>query len=295
MEIGLNLSFAVKRWTEPLQLAKMCRNDFGVKHIQFTWDLIDPWWPDNERNHLVREYKDAFESEGLVIDATFGGIAGYIYSQLLSPSETQRKISFEFFKRAIDLTLEMGAGVMGTPVGGMSYNDSRNPSRRSELYSIMLEYIRNLASYGKEKGLSEIHIEATPLNTEFPHSPDVSLKMMQDLEGTEIPVKLLIDWGHALYKPLLENEADMQLWLEKCRPYLGSIHLQQTDGMLDRHWDFTKKGIVTPGLIRKTAEATKTEDVIQYLEVVTIFEDTDENVYEGMKKTMDFLHKELNW
>ena len=195
MELGLNLSFAVKRWTEPVQLAKMCKEDFGVKHIQFTWDLIDPWWPDKERNKLIKEYKDAFESEGLIIDATFGGIAGYIFSQLLSPTETQRDISLEFFKRSIDLTIEMGADVMGTPVGGMSFNDSRNPARRSELYSIMLDYVRKLASYGKEKGLKEIHIEATPLNTEFPHSPDVSVKMMQDLEGSDIPVKLLIDWG----------------------------------------------------------------------------------------------------
>ena len=168
MEIGLNLSFAVKRWTEPVQLARMCKNDFRVRHIQFTWDLIDPWWPEKERNKLVREYRDAFESEGLFIDATFGGIAGYIYSQLLSPTETQRNISFEFFKRSIDMTIEMGADIMGTPVGGMSYNDSRNPARRSELYGLMLEYLRELASYGKKKGLKEIHIEATPLDTEFP-------------------------------------------------------------------------------------------------------------------------------
>ncbi len=65
----------------------------------------------------------------------------------------------------------------------------------------MLNYIRKLAVYGKEKGLKEIHIEATPLLTEFPHSPAVSVKMMEDLKGTAIPVKLLIDWGHALYKP----------------------------------------------------------------------------------------------
>ena len=65
--------------------------------------------------------------------------------------------------------------------------------------------------------------------------------------------------------------------------------------MLDRHWDFTTEGIITPELIKKTVEATGTGDVTQYLEVVTIFEDTDENVYDRMKKTMDFLHKELDW
>ena len=295
MELGLNLSFAVKRWTEPVQLAKMCRDDFGVKRIQFTWDLIDPWWPDKERNKLIQEYRDAFETEGLVIDATFGGLASYSYSQLLSPTKTQRDISYEFFKRAIDLTSEIGAEIMGTPVGGMSYDDSRNLLRRSELYSQLLDYLRNLASYGKKKGLKELQIEATPLNTEFPHSPDVSLQMMNDLAGTDIPVTLLIDWGHALYEPLLNDQANMEIWLRKCKQYVGAIHLQQTDGMLDQHWDFTKDGIITPELIKKTAELTGTEDVIQYLEVVTIFEQTDESVFEGMKRTMDFLHGALDW
>ncbi len=293
MKLGLNLSFAVKRWVEPVQLARMCKDDFGVQHIQFTWDLIDPWWPDEKRDIIVLEYKNAFEDAGLSIDATFGGLAAYSYTQLLSPSEVQRDISFAFFKRAIDLSVKMGAGVMGTPVGGMSYNEARDPQRRGERYNSMLGYVRQLAAYGKEKGLKEIHIEATPLWTEFPHSPEASVQMMKDLQGTDIPVKLLIDWGHALYKPLLNEQADMALWLKACAPYVGAIHLQQTDGMLDRHWDFTKEGIVTPELIKKATKDAGLDDIVQYLEVVTIFESQDDEVYKGMKETMDYLHKAL--
>jgi len=118
--------------------------------------------------------------------------------------------------------------------------------------------------------------------------------MMKDLEGTAIPIKLLIDWGHALYRPLLKGEADMELWLKKCAPYVGSIHLQQTDGMLDRHWDFTKEGIVTPEYIKRAVSASGLEAVPQYLEVVTIFEEEDDAVYEGIKNTMDYLRQELS-
>ena len=294
MKLGLNLSFAVKRWIEPERLAKLIKNDFGVDHIQFTWDLIDPWWPEEQRKIMAQEYKTAFEKAGVTVDATFGGLASYSYAHLLAPSEIQREIAFSFFKRAIDLTIELGAEVMGTPVGGMSYDDARNPERREDLYKEMLQYIRKLAEYGKTRGLKEIHIEATPLITEFPHSPQVSIQMMKDLEGTEIPVKLLIDWGHALYKPLLKEEADINLWFQKCAPYIGSIHLQQTDGLLDRHWDFTHKdGIITPELIKDAVKKANLENITQYLEVVTTFEEDDDKVYEGMKKTMDYLHKEL--
>jgi sugar phosphate isomerase/epimerase len=294
MKLGLNLSFATKRWMEPSQLAAMCRNEFNIKHVQFTWDLIDPWWPEVQRDVLIQEYRRSFEAEGVSIDATFGGIASYTYAQLLAPSFEQREISFLFFKRAVDLTAAMGAGIMGTPVGGMSYHDSNDEKRRSELYAVMLDYLEKIAQYGKEKGLEEIHIEATPLITEFPHNPGVSVQMMKDLEGSAIPFKLLIDWGHALYKPLLKEEADMGLWLKLCAPYVGSIHLQQTDGLLDRHWDFTKQGIITPQMIKKATEEAGLEDVIQYLEIVPAFEASDEEVYENMKKTMEYLHRELN-
>jgi len=295
MKLGLNLSFAVKRWIEPERLAKLVKDDFGVDHIQFTWDLIDPWWPEEQRRIMAQEYKAAFENAGVTVDATFGGLASYSYAHLLAPYKTQREIAFSFFKRAIDLTMELGADVMGTPVGGMSYDDSRNPERREALYREMLQYIRKLAEYGKARGLKEIHIEATPLITEFPHSPQVSIQMMKDLEGTEIPVKLLIDWGHALYKPLLKEEADIHLWFQQCAPYIGSIHLQQTDGLLDRHWDFTHKdGIITPELIKSAVQKANLEDITQYLEVVTIFEEDDDTVYEGMKKTMEYLHRELD-
>lgn len=294
MKLGLNLSFAVKRFLEPEKLAHMCRHDFGTDHVQFTWDLIDPWWPEELRDVLAIRYKEAFEEESVHIDATFGGLASYSYAHLLAPAKEQREAAFLFFKRAIDLTAVMGAKVMGTPVGGMSYDDARCPARREERYEEMLGYVRRLASYGKEKGLGEIHIEATPLITEFPHSPEVSVKMMKDLEGTDIPVKLLVDWGHALYEPLLKEEADIERWFDTCAPYIGSIHLQQTDGQWDRHWDFTKKGIVTPELIRRATAGAGLEDVMQYLEVVTIFEDDDDAVYDGMKKTMDYLHRELD-
>lgn len=294
MNLGLNLSFAVKRWIEPEKLAAMCKNDFGVHHVQFTWDLIDPWWPTKQRDVMVKAYRDAFEEAGVEIDATFGGLASYSYAHLLAPCKEQREAAFLFFKRAIDLTVDMGSKVMGTPVGGMSYDDARSPERRETLYQEMLDYLRKLAQYGKAKGLEEIHIEATPLITEFPHNPEVSVKMMKDLEGTDIPVKLLIDWGHALYKPLLKEEADINVWFTKCAPYIGSIHLQQTDGQLDRHWDFTKSGIITPELIKRATKDAGLDDIPQYLEVVTIFEEDDDVVYEGMKKTMEYLHRELS-
>lgn len=294
MKLGLNLSFAVKRWLEPDRLAAMIRQDFGIEHVQFSWDFIDPWWPRQQRDVLAGHFREAFEKEGVQIDCTFGGSANYVFAHLLAPEKAQRDAALIFLKRAADLTLDLGAKAMGTPLGALSYDDARNPERRERRYQDMLGYVRELAAYGKEQGLEEIHIEPTPVFGEIPYNIEDSLRLMEDLKDTDIPVKLLIDWGHALCKPLLKEEADIELWFQRCAPYIGAIHLQQMDGQWDRHWDFSHEGgIITPELILRATHNAGLDDIYQYLEVVTIYEDEDDRVYEGMKKTMDYLHREL--
>ncbi|NLC26927.1 MAG: sugar phosphate isomerase/epimerase [Fastidiosipila sp.] len=293
MILGLNLSFAVKRWLDPVLLAKMCREDFGVKHVQFTWDLIDPWWPDPQRAKLIASYKEAFEDAGVIIDSTFGGLASYSYAHLLAPTLEQRQVAVIFFKRAIDLTAELGAPVMGTPVGGMDYQEARDAKMRKLRYNGMLETVRELASYGADKGLKELQIEAVPISTEYPSTPEEACQLIADLGDTDIPVNLLIDWGHAVYKPLYGKDASMQQWISECKSYLSAIHLQQTDGLFDRHWDFTTEGLVTPKAIREVIVQEDIDHVPAYLEVVTAFESTDEEVYEGIKASMDLLNLEL--
>ena len=265
MKLGLNLSFAVKRWMIPQELAKLCK-ELGAKYIQFTWDLCDPWWPEEQRDKIAREYADAFRAEGLELTGTFGGLAAYSFPQLLAPLPEMREVSMTFFKRAIDMTRAMGTDVIGTPLGGMDYLHTNDPVERENRYQEMLGLVRELADYGAKKGLREIMIEATPLATEFPHSPEAAVKLMKDLDGsTAIPVRLLI-------------------------AYVSAIHLQQCDGLLDRHWDFTNEnGIITPELIRTVTHNAGADDIVQYLEVVTAFEAFDEDVLKGMRETMKLL------
>ena len=126
-------------------------------------------------------------------------------------------------------------------------------------------------------------------------SAKTTWQMMKALEGTDIPIKLLVDWGHALYKPLLKEEADIELWFNKCcSVIIGSIHFTADRRAVGQTLDFThEEGIITPELIKRATTGAGLDDITQYLEVVTIFEDDDDAVYEGMKKTMDYLHKEL--
>ena len=292
MNLGLNLSFAVKRWMYPEELAAMIQTEFGVTKIEFTWDMLDPWWPEDIRDVLAVRWAKAFRDAGLEIVSSFGGLAGYTYGHLLAPLAEQRAAGLAFFKRAIDMTSVMGVRTIGTPIGGMSNEDSASDKLRAKRYRDAVDSLVELSTYAKFRGVEKILIEATPLSTEFPHSPAESLRLMNDLEGkTAVPVRLLLDWGHVLFRPLLGEQADMALWLRECQPFVEELHIQQTDGLLDRHWDFTREGIVTPELIRQVAAMTKTEHLVQFAEFVYPFEATDEDVFDGVKRSMRFLSK----
>jgi sugar phosphate isomerase/epimerase len=293
MKIGLNLSFAVKRWLIPEELAAMVRRDFRTTYVQFTWDLVDPWWPTPDRDAIAKRWSWALKEEGLVLGGTFAGLAAYTYPQLMGPTAEHRRISLQFLKRAVDMTAVMEAGCIGMPLGGMTHEDAVNEGRRKAVYAEVLDLLRELAAYARQAGLTKILIEPTPVATEFPSDPRGSLQLMKDLEGTAVPFRLLVDWGHAIFAPLLKNDADMGIWIDTCLPYIDCFHLQQTDGLMDRRWSFAKSGKLSPAVTKEIVERHSAGDLIQYVELIYAFEDTDEYVYTDVRDTMLMLQSEL--
>ena len=91
MKLGVNLSFAVKRWLDPVKLAAIVRDRLGVTYVQYTWDLSDPWWPEARRDRVARGYASAFREAGLVVESSFGGLASYTYNNLLAPTDDLRQ------------------------------------------------------------------------------------------------------------------------------------------------------------------------------------------------------------
>jgi len=290
MKLGLNLSFAVKRWLDPEELAGVLADEIGITDVQFSWDMIDPWWPDEQRNALASAFGEAFAKSNIRMGSTFGGTASYHFARLLAPTEEQRAIAEGFLKRAVDLTVELGAAVVGTPLGGMTHRDAYYTPRRDFIYGRTLEAVTRITEYAKRRGLKRFVIEPVPVETEFPYDPDGSRQLVEDLSATcALPVGLLLDWGHALFEPLLKEQANMDVWLERCGDYVDSFHLQQTDGSLDGHWSFSRDGHLSPERIDAILARHDLSQKVQYLELIYPFEYTDAFVLEDVKRTVRFL------
>ncbi|MFV0358523.1 sugar phosphate isomerase/epimerase family protein [Tropicimonas sp.] len=290
MKLGLNLSFAIKRWLGGERLAAMVAGDLDTRYVQFTWDLVDPGWPEFPRDAIARDYARAFARAGVTIESTFGGLASYTYNHLLAPTPELRELGSEHLRRAIDMTAAMEVPATGMPFGSYSADDAIDPLRREEIYKEALERYVALSRHARERGLSMLLVEPVPLATEFPSSAADARRMMSDLDGaTDVPVRLCVDWGHALFSPLFGADADMDHWMRTCGENVAAFHIQQTDGLYDRHWNFTRDGIVTPAVLADFWKRHDLTDQTFFLEIIYPFEEPDAVVLSDMKAALDLL------
>ena len=292
MKLGTNLSFSVKRWVEPQSWVRVVKHELGLDLAQFSFDIVDPWWPAELRSSVAQQIRKVVSAEKLELHSAFVGLAHYTYNQLLHPLAEGRKASLQWYLNAIDFASELEVEAMGGPVGALSADEFLDPATRSERYDMLLESLCILSEHGHKRGLKALLIEPTPLEREFPWTIEAANKMQADLKGrTAIPIQWCFDWGHAIYEPLYKEKAkDTLSWLKALAADIGQIQLQQSDGQLDRHWGFTHDdGIVNPLTVVKEICEAGLEDIPVFLEVFYPFEWTNDQVMADMKQTFDLL------
>jgi sugar phosphate isomerase/epimerase len=279
MDIGLNLCFAIKRWPEPEEWARIVAEELGVTSIQFTMDLIDPWWPEAERAAMVERVRDAAGRRGIAIHSVQIGLAGYTYNGLLHPDETARRIAEEWWRRSIDMAAELGARAVGGPIGALSVADAASPDRRSALYAEVVGRLGGLADHARRSGLEALLIEPTPLPREIPSTVGDAERLIADTSGGAVPLRFVIDVGHALYRPLYGEDASLVPWLSALRDHIGVLHLQNHDYRADAHWGWPDaRGTYDPaGFFREVRDAGL-DDVPVFIEVFSPFEQADDEI-----------------
>jgi D-erythrulose 1-phosphate 3-epimerase len=279
MDIGLNLCFAIKRWPEPEEWARITADELGVESVQFTMDLIDPWWPERERAAMAARVREAAGRRGIGIHSVQIGLAGYTYNGLLHPDETARRIAEEWWRRSIDMAAELGAGAAGGPIGALSVADAASAGRRAALYAEVIDRLGRLADHARQRGLEALLIEPTPLRREIPSTIAEAKALIADTSGGAVPLRFVIDAGHALYRPLYGDDASLVPWLSELAGHIGVLHLQNHDYRADAHWGWPDaRGAYDPaGFFREVADAGLS-DVPVFIEVFSPFEQADDEI-----------------
>lgn len=278
MQLGLNLSFAVKRMPEATAWAAFVRERLGLDLVQFTFDLLDPWTPATYRRRLAADVKQAAADQGLTVHSAFVGLAAYTYNGLLHPHEAGRKAARQWWENAIALTAEMGVTGMGGQLGGLSIRDAQSPATAEERLTEGMQHWIELSHIARDAGIETLYIEPTPLPRENPHTVEQATALAQTFAAeAALPVRFAFDIGHALYQPLYGADVTVAPWLAQTGEQIGLIHIQNTDGMSDSHWGWPHpQGTFDLAAFGEQLRAHQLDDRPIFLEVFYPFELADE-------------------
>jgi len=289
---GINLGFAIKRWPQPHEWARVVRERLELDLVQFSFDLLDPWWPEHQA--LAARARSAADEYGIRIHSAQVGLAKYTYNGLLHPDPDARAASVEWWRRAIDVAAELGCGAMGGPVGAITVPEAAQADVRERRYAELVGTLVDLGDHARAAGLKALLVEPTPLPREIPSSIDESERLARDVElRSVVPVRYVLDVGHALFRPLY-GEAPLSDWLLALAPSIGVLHLQNTDFQSDSHWGWPdERGLLDVTSFARDVLDAGLGDVPVFLEFFDAFEADDEVVLERAISSVDHCRAAL--
>jgi len=287
--LGINTCFAVKRWPEPEEWARIVSEEFGLKAVQFTFDLMDPRAGAGVVASYIDHTRIACDRQGITIHSTFTGFIPYMGNLLLHPEPTFREDAKAWFKAAIEVTARMKVASTGGYFGSLSMKDVGDPARRQERMDGWLDALRELAQEAKERGLESLLIEPMAGWREPPTGIGESLALA-DMK-TAVPLRIAIDLGHQIAKGREGDDLDPYAWLKKVSPKAGVIHLQQSNDRYDMHQAFTpeanKTGRIDPKRAVEAIRASGAEKAVLMFEVIHACEEDERKVLQEIRSSVD--------
>ena len=263
--------------------------ELDVKYLQFSYDLLDPVINKLSADYMAGLIRDAVKKHGLELHSAFTGLAAYSFNLLTHPDPLMRADFLYWYKEAIDIASSIKASAVGGHIAAKSINDNSN--RKEYLDEQLFEAIRSLRVYAEHKGLKLLLWEPMPVPREPPWSMEEAYNVLKQANiGRGIPLKLNIDLGHSC--TLTGKEANPYEWLRALAKESPSIHIQQTDGVADRHWPFAKKynerGIIRPDKVLEAIDESGANEVYLFLEYIPPFEEADDLVLKNLKESVKY-------
>lgn len=290
MHLGINLSIAMKRWPEPEAWSAFVAEGLGLELVQFSFDLLDPWWPAADRALQAERVARAAVATGITIHSAQVGFAGYTYNGLLSPDAHLRALAEQWWERAIEIGAAIGAASVGGPLGALTVSSA---NQREERYAELLGTLGRLCDRAAAAGLEALLVEPTPLAREIPADVSEAERLSRDLAGTSVPIRYVLDVGHAMYRPLYGGEAPLEPWLERLGEDIGVLHLQNTDFQGDSHWGWPDpRGRFDVSRFAEQVRAAAVEAPV-FIEVVHPFELDDLQMRRHVVSTVEHCRREL--
>lgn len=301
MEIrfGISTGFAINRYVEPEDWTRIVAEDLGLNLVQFTADLLNPWYPEDIVNREAEKIRNNCEKYKIRIETTFTSQFTRV-NHLLHPDKEIRLLWFDWFKRFFRLSAYLGAEGSGSHFGIMTHRDWNNVNIRDQRLREGVELWRKLAEFGAEVGLQYLIWEPMSVPREIGETIE-STEKIQNLckDGFSIPLLLCYDVDHGDITSPNPCDTDPHFWIHHFGNQIRVIHLKQSLQDKGGHYPFTeeynRKGKIHPTQILDAIQQSNIETCSLILEISHRERNPyDQQVIQDLKQSVEYWRPHLD-
>ena len=251
--LGINTGFAVNRFSEPEEWIRIVGEDLDLRVVQLTSDMLNVDLSPSILIKQVSKINKLCNQYNVEIASTFTGAFTRV-NHLAHPDPEIRAHWIAWFKRFVDLSVDLGAETMGSHFGIFTAHDDSHQTTREKRRTDNINAWHEVALYARNKGLKMLTWEPMSISREQGETLEEARRLQDDVNnGSPLPFGICLDVDHGDVSSPNPSDTDPYSWLKTFANESPQIHLKQSYANKGGHWPFTaehnKNGRIVPQLV----------------------------------------------
>lgn len=293
IHFGVDLDFAVNRYPEPEEWARVLSEELGVRHAQFRSDLIQPHFSEEIINNQISRVRESCRQYGININHTF---TSQRWNYCGHHDEKIRDYWLRWMKRFVEISGKLGAISAGSRLGIYSVKDFS--TRKEFILGEIVKRWKDIANHAKNHGMKMLTFEHMSIPRELADTIDDTRKILVMLntgsDKAAIPILLCIDTDQGNVMSGNPKDGDPYEWVREFGAESPIMHLKQripgnTSAGKPFTPEFNKDGIIQPEKVIEALEQSGAQEITLFLE--PSFRERlpqDDNVISDLKQSVEF-------
>jgi D-erythrulose 1-phosphate 3-epimerase len=295
-KLSINTGFAVNRFNNNEIFIDFIKNHLKLNYIQPTSDWLYMNLPDRYIFKNVKQLDKILSKYNVKVNSLFTGAFTRL-NHLGHPDKEHQMYWVNWFKRFIDVGIDLGADHVGSHLGIFSYQD--NKQRKKLIKTRIIKNWHLIGEYAYKKKIKSLIWEPMSIAREFGETLNECHQIHSLLNKKKYKFNLCLDVGHGDINSKNKFNYDPYKWLEKFSSESPVIHIKQVKKNNFAHLPFTKKdnkhGIIKPNKILEILKKNNNSDTELAFELSFKERDPiDKNLKKNILETVQYWKKFLN-
>ncbi len=223
IQLGINTSFTLRRWTQPKQWMELIYSKFELDSCELSLDLLDPMLREPTKTEYMQEILELGDIYPINLVSCRTGETKYKDDMLLHPNFGHRINSVQWYEKAIDIAAYTNSSFVGGYFGGLVTHEHTDTKLMGYLISFLIDGMSYLSSIAYTAGLYGFIFEPFSLVPDGNENMKLNLHILKSIRNSS-SLKIKVS-------PVLAKH-DLQSWIQA---HSEDIHIIQIRNVEDAH------------------------------------------------------------